>query len=73
MAVATADTQSITIGEIAGVVWHTLNEQGSMSISKLVKSVDAPRDLVMQGIGWLAREDKVEISENSRGRTIGLR
>jgi hypothetical protein len=27
----------------------------------------------MQAIGWLAREDKLDISETSRGRIIGLR
>jgi len=61
------------IGEVAGEVWHTLDTEGPLSLAKLVKSVDQPRDLVMQAIGWLAREDKLEIDENSRGKAISLR
>jgi hypothetical protein len=61
------------IGQTAGLVWQTLNEQGPQSLAKLVKSIDAPRDLVMQAVGWLAREDKVWIEDSKRGRMIGLR
>jgi len=43
-----------------------------MSLAKLCKEVDAPRDVVMQAIGWLAREDKVEIEETGRGRFVCL-
>ena len=60
-------------GELAGIVWHTLSEQGPLSLGKLVKSVDAPRDLVVMAVGWLAREDKILIEEKSRGRMISLR
>jgi len=66
-------TTTMQIGETAGAIWQTLNAQGPMSLAKLVKSIDAPRDLIMQGIGWLAREDKVEIEETSRGRVISLK
>lgn len=61
------------IGETAGQIWHTLDEQGPLSVSKLVKSIDEPRDTIMQAIGWLAREDKVEIDETPRGRVVSLR
>ncbi|MBP88538.1 MAG: hypothetical protein CMJ64_17785 [Planctomycetaceae bacterium] len=60
------------IGETAGVVWHCLSENGAMSMTKLVKSIDAPRDTVMQAVGWLAREDKVTIDETTRGRVVAL-
>lgn len=69
----TVSSTSIQIGQAAGVIWNTLHAQGPMSLAKLVKSIDAPRDLIMQGIGWLAREDKVEIEETSRGRVISLK
>ena len=61
------------IGETAGTVWKTLDKHGSMSLAKLVERVGGNRDVVMQAIGWLAREDKLEISETSRGRTITLK
>ena len=43
-----------------------------MSLAKLAKSMDVPRDVIMQAIGWLAREEKVELEEASRGRIIRL-
>lgn len=60
------------IGETAGMIWRTLNESGPLSITKLVKSVDKPRDLVMQAVGWLAREDKIAITGEARSRTVAL-
>jgi hypothetical protein len=60
------------IGETAGVVWQTLNENGPMSVTKLVKAMSLPRDTVMQAIGWLAREGKLTI-EGDRTRMISLR
>src|SRR5262245_8378958 len=52
------------IGEIAGKLWHILDARGPLTYAKLVKEIDdAPRDLVMQALGWLAREDKLEIEE----------
>ena len=60
------------IGETAGLIWHTLAENGPTPITRLIKNVEAPRDLVMQGIGWLAREEKIAVSEESRTRIISL-
>ena len=60
------------IGETAGAIWKTLANNGPQTISRLVKEIDAPRDVVMQALGWLAREDKIEI-EDSKARTISLR
>ncbi len=59
-----------SIGEMAGVVWHTLRTEGPMSFAKLVRTVGAPRDSVHQAVGWLARENKLHIDERSRGRLV---
>lgn len=61
------------IGETAGRVWHCLHESGPMSMAKLLKQVEAPRDLILQAVGWLAREDKIGIEERNRARIIGLK
>jgi hypothetical protein len=61
------------IGEAAGAVWHALNENGPLSYAKIVDRVGGNRDLVMQAVGWLAREGKVEITETKRGRVVALR
>ena len=60
------------IGETAGIVWHVLSEHGPQSLAKVVERVGGNRDLVMQAIGWLAREGKLEISETKRGRILSL-
>ena len=61
------------IGEVAGAVWQVLSENGPLSMAKLVKAVDEPRDTVILALGWLAREDKVGIDEDGRNRTVSLR
>ena len=60
------------IGETAGAVWHLLSDHGPLALSKIPKEVDAPRDVVMQAIGWLAREDKLRIEEEGRSRIVSL-
>jgi len=61
------------IGETAGFVWQALNGHGPLSTAKIVKQVDAPRDVVMQSIGWLAREGKIAIEDRGRSRIVSLR
>jgi hypothetical protein len=43
-----------------------------MTATKLVREVDAPRDVVMQAVGWLAREDKLHIEDGPRTRLYSL-
>ncbi len=61
------------VGETAGVVWRTLDTAGPMSMAKLVKAAGEPRDVVMLALGWLAREDKIDIEDNGRSRIVRLR
>ena len=60
------------IGTMAGRIWHELSINGPMSVSALVKRIDVPRDYVMEGIGWLAREGKIIIHEEGRVRMVRL-
>lgn len=71
---ANETTQTITdqIGITAGDIWKVLATNDGLSVSKLVKQVGAPRDLVMQAVGWLARENKIQIVEAKRVKTISL-
>ena len=59
-----------SIGDTAGAVWHYLHEHGSCTVTQLTKEIDAPRDTLMQALGWLAREDKLSIDEEGRGKKI---
>lgn len=61
------------IGDAAGRVWRHLRDTGPVTMTKLAKEMDIPRDLVMQAVGWLAREEKIDIEEDARSKTISLR
>ncbi len=61
------------IGESAGVVWRYLHTSGPVPLTTLARDVDLSRDLLMQAIGWLAREDKLEIIETKRKKSIALK
>jgi hypothetical protein len=73
MATATATSCVTLVGETSGVVWRVLSEGGTMTITKLVKAVDEPRDTVMLALGWLAREDKICIAGSGNSREVSLR
>jgi hypothetical protein len=73
MATASSISSPAEIGETAGVLWKVLSENGPLDLTKLIKAVGEPRDAVMQAIGWLAREDKLNIEENGRKRVFSLR
>jgi hypothetical protein len=60
------------IGEVAGQIWHYLEESGPVTMTQLAKEIAAPRDVVMQGVGWLAREGKVAFVNGGRSKRIGL-
>jgi hypothetical protein len=50
------DTQ---IGEAAGRIWHYLAEHGETTLRQLQRGTTLPERLVLMGVGWLAREDKL--------------
>ena len=62
-----------SIGTVAGLVWEYLDQKGPVTLSKLAREINAPRDLVMQGVGWLAREEKIEFHPGDKSKLISLR
>lgn len=58
------------IGDTAGLIWQHLREIGPRTLTQLTKDIDAPRDVIMQALGWLAREDKLSIEEEGRSKKI---
>ena len=65
-----SDTQ---IGETAGAIWGALADDGEKSLAAIKKAVDAPADLVLAAIGWLAREGKIEFATSGRSVKLSLR
>jgi len=54
------------IGEIAGKVWMFLKQNGESNLNQLKKGIKADPNLILQAIGWLAREDKILIEKKGR-------
>ena len=61
------------IGKIAGEVWEILADQEEQSLAALKKSVDAPGDMILAAVGWLAREDKLRFTARGRSVRVSLR
>jgi hypothetical protein len=61
------------IGETAGKVWHFLDEAGEANLNQIKKGVEADPNLILQAIGWLAREDKLVIEKKGRFVTYALK
>ncbi len=61
------------IGNTAGKIWQTLSNEGPVTLAQLKKKVDAAGEVVSFAVGWLAREDKVEIRPDKRNLRIALR
>ena len=60
------------IGQVAGNVWCYLDRHGPVTLSKLARELDVPRDLVMQAVGWLGREGKITFQQGGRSKVILL-
>ncbi len=64
------------IGKAAGVIWKFLEQQSQpVTLSAIRKGVPISSTLLMMGIGWLAREDKlsIEMPEDSYSYKISLK
>jgi len=60
------------IGETAGKIWNTLSSNGPQTLTQL-KKVNGGADVVNFALGWLAREDKIEIAPDKKTYRIRLK
>ena len=61
------------IGKTAGQVWESLTKEGEMSLPQLRKAVDADDFLLNSAIGWLAREEKLQVTKKGNSIKISLK
>jgi hypothetical protein len=47
------------IGETAGGIWKVLKKKGEINVAQLPRLLNEKSAIVYQGLGWLAREDKI--------------
>lgn len=57
------------IGETAGKIWEILKKKEEVNIAQLPRMLNKKSAVVYQGLGWLAREDKVEY-QTKAGKTF---
>ena len=62
-----------SIGETAGKVWKFLKQHGEANLNQIKKNVKADPNLILQAIGWLAREDKLIVGKKDRYITYALK
>ncbi len=62
-----------TIGQSAGQIWEYLNSNGEVSLSKMRKDLDLASNFAEMGLGWLAREDKIEMYRNGSHTKVRLK
>ena len=62
------------IGNVAGAVWTALNENGAMNTKDLKKvcKIKNDKDLYL-AMGWLLREDKLNVEEEGKEITLSLK
>src|ERR1017187_11004996 len=58
--------------ETVGKTWRFLGQNGQTKVSQLAKSLKEKDELVLQGLGWLAREDKIEYTVKNRRTFVSL-
>jgi len=54
------------IGETAGLIWRALKEKGGVSLGGLKALLNINERLFCMGIGWLAKEDKIDFRRGKK-------
>ena len=55
-----------------GKIWAYLSEHGETSVYKLKKDLNLPDSMLYIGIGWLAKEGKLEIKREGGSLKVKL-
>ena len=69
-----AEYMNLKIGEVAGLVYHRL-EEGECSLNQIkthlsMNGIDS--QLALMAVGWLAREDKISVNRESNRWSVRL-
>jgi hypothetical protein len=61
------------IGEAAGEVWRLLDSSGPLTLAQVKKKLSRPSELLNFAVGWLAREDKLEITYEKKNYRLQVK
>lgn len=62
-----------TIGNTAGQIWEYVHANGATSAIKLKSALSISNTLMFLALGWLAREDKIDMVEEEHSFIISLK
>lgn len=60
------------IGETAGQVYQVLKKNGELTLARLKTVTKVTDFLLSASIGWLARENKVQINQKGKSVKVSL-
>jgi hypothetical protein len=58
------------IGTNAGIIWNLLNNNQRWNIAELREASGLTEKEIYTAIGWLARENKIEIEKSQNGEEV---
>ena len=61
------------IGEVAGKIWTYLDQNGPASVNKITTETGENKNDIQRAIGWLLKEDKLNIEMVGRAETLSLK
>jgi hypothetical protein len=61
------------IGTTAGQIWQYLDQHGAVTAIKIKSALGIANSELYLALGWLAREDKIEIAEYDHTFKISLK
>lgn len=62
-----------TIGQSAGQIWSYLSDnKGQATMTKIKKDLDLKGNFAELGLGWLARENKVQLAKSGNSIKVTL-
>ena len=67
------ESVDLVFGINAGIIWDLLNLNGPMSAGGLASSAALRIEDVHGALGWLGREDKIDVKKKGRSRIYSLK
>ena len=61
------------IGIVAGDIWRILEKEKEVALSSMVSQTGRPREILLMGLGWLAREGHIILREDEGDYVATLR
>lgn len=61
------------VGETAGKIWRLLFGEGPQTVAQMKKKLKDDAELLNFALGWLAREDKIDIFPEKRTFRVELK